>query len=356
MMCVPRISVTIRLALALIFVCGVIGTPLQSSEAVNPSRVYTFIKSLIFGSEAGAAAGKSAVELGHTLGPRAALEFEQLARQRPLLGQDFRNWSYEGTGFPRDLKAERLRMLVAPQPSALYLAEASRLAQMRRPMDIYYALPKTENEFGRVFPNEVATSPKLRALADSSEHIRPFSSGSNLSPIEYIRQSPSDVLVFMGHNSKGKLVLPNGNRVALGSLSSECSKLGKFCIFLSCGAERYMTQYGTTSALGTAEPLLTLERATQKALLIQRTVQQHYGSLTGETLLRRLGTRTLQNPFQSSTTSEAARGLDAGLLKLRDDIQVVLAIDGVSARVAKYAGGTMLIVTGAVCGDSRCLE
>lgn len=56
----------------------------------------------------------------------------------------------------------------------------------------------------------------------------------------FISHTDSEYLTFTGHNDKGNLILPNGDKIQLNKISELCLEFRKRCVFLSCKSKSYI--------------------------------------------------------------------------------------------------------------------
>ncbi|EGY02511.1 hypothetical protein AZA_87827 [Nitrospirillum viridazoti Y2] len=114
------------------------------------------------------------------------------------------------------------------------------------PLGGFSAYPETDASWGAVFGKGIVPSMREKENAVSSNKaLRSFLNDNgekipqNIKEFRnYLKSNKSSVITIIGHNEGFMLKTPPKGSMSLVDMDQECLKLDKFCVFLSCRADR----------------------------------------------------------------------------------------------------------------------
>lgn len=114
------------------------------------------------------------------------------------------------------------------------------------------AIPRGRTEFHNIFgvyptPREVAQM-KLTVQMFESAGPQPTAIGSSKGFQAVLQSDDHTVIVIVGHNVKGRLMLADGESLDLNEMSEHCAAAAKICVFLSCSSDRYVRRNAVGAA------------------------------------------------------------------------------------------------------------
>ena len=107
------------------------------------------------------------------------------------------------------------------------------------PLAIVNGLPKQAEEYSKVFGGSGPVHSDMTAMRKASQAVS--QSGKDFgSDFKAALESPSTVVVFVGHNDAGQMRLRSGESVALTKLSEQCERARKACLFVVCSGRHWL--------------------------------------------------------------------------------------------------------------------
>lgn len=91
----------------------------------------------------------------------------------------------------------------------------------------------------------------------------------------YVRNTDSDVVIVIGHNTDGKFYFPDGEALPLTEMANLCASNRKFGVFLSCESSRVLPKNGMNAGVNsvlTYDEALAIAGALKKSLANGRSV------------------------------------------------------------------------------------
>jgi hypothetical protein len=165
---------------------------------------------------------------------------EPVAAQSNLRSSCSMNFAMIG----RKNSAELLRGLifdkVPPQPEALAITPRSATSS------VVYQLPFSEADYKTVFGKEaVSVTEKTEIESAKRFFIRSgLSENKSIKNSEtfnkYLKESTSQNIIVVGHNESGHFSFLDGTPSEIWSLSEDCARARKNCIFISCRSKDYV--------------------------------------------------------------------------------------------------------------------
>lgn len=164
-------------------------------------------------------------------------------------------------------------------------------------------VPRTSLEFEAVFgskptPRELENVKMISSNVPSIGAMR--LGGRNVGDMrQIIEQSESKVVVIIGHNENGFILLLNGEKIAFSEIKQQCVAFQKYCIFLSCSSNKWLDD---NRAIGVKRDL-----SYDDALEIARDVDSYYAFAWRTKLTNGQMAVTLPSVVESVSLAQSVR-------------------------------------------------